>query len=150
MANPQAGIVQQYIQSQHALAHVRPYRNQSGLQTQIEVSVRKEALPEDNHYRVELDVLIEARNAEDVVCYDGGVSIEAIAFAVDLTPEQLDHYLSVTVPGLLLGNARSQIATLSLQTGYGPFHLPPMSGEQLLAMSQKHQADEEVKEVPAD
>jgi preprotein translocase subunit SecB len=130
-------IVAQYVQALYATAHIRPYDNKSPLSNQISVELTAEALEQPGHHRVELSVSVEGTNGDGVLCFEAGSAIEAIVAHTNLTEEELAAMLEQQIPGLLLGNIRAALSTATMQTGYGPITLPPLSGEQLLALARK-------------
>ncbi|KWU17848.1 protein-export chaperone SecB [Burkholderia cenocepacia] len=136
-------IAVQYVSHAYATAHVRPYDNKHPLAQAIEVELNVEPLADEGHFRLQLDVRVTGTNSENMVCFETGVSIEGIVVEKNLTDEERAQMLNKNMPGLLLGTARSVITTLSLQTGYGPIILPPLSGDQLFAMAQKSQISSE-------
>lgn len=130
-------IAAQYVCHAYATAFVRPYENKHPLSNTIDVAIEREALPDAGHHRVQLTVTLSGVNTDDVTCFEAGVSLEAIVVERNLTDAELDTMLTRNMPGLLLGTARVTIETISQQTGYGPVTLPPLSGDQLLALSKK-------------
>lgn len=128
-------IVAQYIQSLYATAAVRPYENKSPVRNAIQVELSSEGAGEPGYYRVELGVTVTGTNTDGVLCMDCGGVIEAIVKVDNLTDEEHEAMLMHSIPGTLLGNLRAAISTISLQTGYGPITLPPLTGDQLYAMA---------------
>ncbi|KWT98290.1 MULTISPECIES: protein-export chaperone SecB [unclassified Variovorax] len=137
MQDKTCNIVAQYVQALYATAHVRPYENKSQVSNAVSVELTSEALEHPGHHRVELSVTVEATNEEGVLCFEAGAALEAIVAHANLTDEELAAMLERQIPGLLIGNIRAAISTATMQTGYGPITLPPLSGEQLLALARK-------------
>lgn len=147
MQDKTCNIAVQYVSHAYATAHVRPYDNKHPLAQAIDVELSVEPLGDEGHYRLQLDVAVTGTNSENIVCFETGASIEGIVVERNLEDAERAQMLNKNMPGLLLGTARSVITTLSLQTGYGPIVLPPLSGDQLYTMAQKNKSPVE-EEVP--
>lgn len=129
--------VAQYTRHVHARVHVRPYELKSPLQNDISGKFVTDKMPEDDHYRVELELTFNALAKEDLLCFEASCCVEAIVVAKGFTDEELAQVLTHNIGGLLVGNIRAAIATASMSTGYGPIHLPPITTDQLTALLAK-------------
>jgi preprotein translocase subunit SecB len=129
-----ARIVAQYVREVFARAHLRPYENRQPVANGIDGSLRFEALPEAGHWRVELELGVKAVNTDQVLCFEAGCHVEAIAFVQGLEAHEIEPVLTHTIASLLMGNVRAAISSVSQSTGYGPVTLPPLSPEQLASL----------------
>jgi len=134
-----AQIVAQYITRVYSQAHVRPYENKHPLSNDITGSLKFEPLPEDGHWRVELELGLQGVNSEDVLCFDAGCAVEAIVFLQGLEPEEIEPVLTHNIAALMVGTVRTAITNASLATGYGPVTLPPMAAAQLESLAKNSQ-----------
>lgn len=134
MTQPSLSIVAQYVRNVHARAHVRPYENKSPLGNSITGDLRIETLPEAGHWRLELEATVSGRNAEGVLCFECGCTMEAIVVSSGMDEEALHAYLSTNIAGLLFGNIRAQLSTASAMTGYGPVTLPPITSDRIATL----------------
>lgn len=126
-------IAQQYTSEASVSTPIRPYQAKGPLRQEIELFIEHAALPESEHYRVELTLALRTVGADDKLHQMARVRLEAIAIAsAGLTPEELIQTLKVSVGGALLGSARTLITSLTANTGYGPTVLPPVFSQQLL------------------
>lgn len=146
MQDKTCNIAAQYVSHAYATAHVRPYENKLPLAQSIEVELTVDGLPEEGHHRLQLDVAVTGTNSDGIVCFETGASIEGVVIERNLNEQERFQMLNMNLPGLLLGTARSVITTMSLQTGYGPIVLPPLSGDQLFVMAQKGLTPEEAND----
>lgn len=136
MSEKTCNIVAQYVQSLYATTNVRPYENKLPVQHAITAELTSTKLAEPGYHRVELGITVTGSNTDGVVCVETGGVIEGIVKVANLTHEEMEVMLLRSIPGTLLGSLRAAISTISLQTGYGPITLPPLTGDQLFAMSQ--------------
>lgn len=127
-------IVAQYVRNVFATAHVRPYENKSALSNAITGRMSVEPLPEEHHWRVEVELTVQGANADNVLCFETGCQVEAIVFAAGLQAENAEAVLTEQIAGLLVGNVRAALTTASLSTGYGPVMVPPIAPSRLTAL----------------
>lgn len=128
-------VAVEYVKEASAVAHVRPYANKLPLTNGIDLGLALEPLPEEGHWRVELRVVVGARNSQDVLCFEATGVVEAIVVARGLTDEELDQSLRFGVASSLMGSARALITNLSSNTGYGPLVLPPVEAARIAALA---------------
>jgi preprotein translocase subunit SecB len=110
---------------------VRPWENKLALQVHISVDSAWRELSTPGHYAVEQTASVQAINEAGVTCFEASVTLEVIGvvegFAPEKTLEIVQHYL----PAVLFPNCRARLATLTLDTGYGVVHLPPLQSSQI-------------------
>lgn len=135
MSEKSAHIAAQYIRRVFCQAHVRPYDNKHPLSNNITGHLTFEPLPEDGHWRVDLELAIQGVNAENVLCFEAGCGVEAIVFLQGLEPEEIEPVLTHNIAALMVGTVRTAITNASLATGYGPVTLPPMAAAQLESLA---------------
>ncbi len=125
MTEKNCNIAAQYFKAVFARAELRPYEVKGALSNAIAVEIR-------------VDVTVEGTNAEGALCFEAGASIEAIVVeSGNLEEDELAFMLHQQIPGLLLGNVRAAISSATMETGYGPVVLPPLSGTQLEQIAKK-------------
>lgn len=142
-------VAVEYVKQACATAHVRPYANKLPLTNGLDLGLVIEPLPEENHWRVDLQVAVSARNSEDTLCFEANCALEAIVVTRGLDAEELDQSLRFSVAPALMGSARALITNLSSNTGYGPLVLPPVDAARIAALAPTVQAPL-VAETPAE
>lgn len=136
MQEKTANIVAQYVRRVFAEAHIRPYENRHPLGNAIGGGVRFEKLPEPGHWRVTVDFSVRGVNTQEVLCFEAGCAVEAIAVLRGLEDSEVAPVLTHNIAAQLVGSVRTAISTASLSTGYGPVTLPPLSDQQLASFVQ--------------
>ncbi len=130
-------VAVQYVRHASAQAHVRPYQNRHPLQNDVGLWLDVEALPEEGHWRVEVEAHVSAVNSEGVLCFETSAAVEAIVVVGGLTEEEVQSALRHNVASALVGNVRVALSNASAGTGYGPLVLPPMEAERVAALPPK-------------
>lgn len=128
---PTLHIAAQFTKEASFVSLVRPYENKSPVSVSFEMQARHERLPQPGHWRVELDVTLQGKGG-DTLLYTAAVSQEFIVVVSNLRDEALAQVLRLQIPARMFAYARSQMTSLSLNTGYGPLTLPPVPDAYIL------------------
>lgn len=135
---PQLHVVARYVRDQSFKSHTAPYLLAQAVKAQLEMSTTAQPLPEAGHWRVGLQVRLTGSNADLSASQEprfvAHCEQECVIYVAGLSDESLEHVLRVQVPGQLVGFARSLLANLTTDTGYGPMHIPPMTDASLSAI----------------
>lgn len=124
-------IAAQFTKEATFLALVRPYENKSPVAVSFQTQAKHRALEHPGHWCVELEVTLTGTGAEQVL-YTAKLSQEFIIVANGLSEDELSGALRLQIPARMFAYARSQLATLSMTTGYGPLTLPPVPDAYIL------------------
>lgn len=137
-AAPHLQVVARYVRDQSFKSHTAPYLLAQAVKAQLELRTTAEPLPEAGHWRVSLQVRLTGSNADPSASQEprfvAHCEQECVIYVAGLSDESLEHVLRVQVPGQLVGFARSLLASLTTDTGYGPMHIPPMTDASLSAI----------------
>ncbi|MDO9176970.1 MAG: protein-export chaperone SecB [Agitococcus sp.] len=124
-------LLAEYVISSHLTTHVRPYENKTPVQNKVEGKLRLEHFKNTTHWRILLKLLVTGHNTDEVLCFDAACEMEAILDMEGIDEDERTLALTQTFPGLLTGSIRATLSSLSLQSGYGPLILPPISAAEL-------------------
>jgi len=144
--SPILQIAAQYTTDASFQSLMRPYENSAPVQAALATEARHEQLPQPGHWRVELAVSLQGLAGETVL-YKARVAQEFIVVVQNVTPDELQHILTLQVPARMFAYARTELSTLSLNTGYGPLVLPAVSDAYLQGAQKKTELADQASEL---
>lgn len=112
---------------------VRPWENKLALQVHISLDSTWRELPTPGHYAVAQTASARAVNEAGVTCFEASVTLEVIGIVQGYEPQKVLDIVRRYLPTVLFAHCRARLATLTLDTGYGVMHLPPMQASQIPA-----------------
>jgi preprotein translocase subunit SecB len=110
---------------------VRPWENALALRVNISIESTWRELPTPGHYAVVQTASAQAVNEAGVTCFEASVALELIGIVQGFAPEKTRDIVERYFPAVLFPHCRARLATLTLDTGYGVMHLPPMQASQV-------------------
>lgn len=130
-------LIAQYVTGLSVETYARPYQSKGGLSMGVEASVSTQQLPEEDHWRVLLEVSVEGVDAAQEKCFLVKAAREAIV-VTDAPSEDRERVFIQGVLVYLFASLRSDIGLAMLPTGYGPVTLPPITVDQLQSLLHRH------------
>lgn len=118
-------VAVQYVTANNMNVHVAPYLNKSPVSMGIDVNGLLQALPEANHWKLSLSVQVTASSADESICMESQVSLDAIVVCLGFEPVDAAEAVKAAVAPMLFAQARALISANTANTGYGPVILPP-------------------------
>lgn len=119
-------IVAQYNLKNEFAGYVKPYQLRAAIRNQVELYLRDEPLPEENHHRVEMSLVLTGAG-DTSPAFRAASTVEAIVIvASSMQAQDVSDTLRTEVAGALLGMLRSNLSTLLLGTGFPALVLPPL------------------------
>jgi len=120
-----------YVKNLEMKALVAPYAVKENLQTSIDFEIRARPLDINGHWSIVAQIAVQAHSASGDVYFSSSVELEQI-YALEPVPE--DKRIDViknSLAAYVFGHARATLATITVNSGYGPVHIPPISANVL-------------------
>lgn len=151
---PQPGIqiITQYIKD---VSFENPHAPESLVsgwttpETSVQISLGQQHV-KDNAFESSISLRIEAKNTQNnKMAFIMDLHYGALVALVGIPQESVAAVLMVEVPKLLFPFVREQVASLTVQAGYPPLYLAPISFETIYMNEMKRLQDEQAKTASA-
>lgn len=118
-------------------------------ETGVQISLGQKHV-KDNAFEASINVRIEARNVKDnKMAFILDMHYGALVALVNIPEDKIAPVLMVEVPKLLFPFVREQVASLTVQGGYPPLYLAPVSFETIYMAEIKRMQDEQAQKQTA-
>lgn len=148
---PQAGIqiITQYIKD---VSFENPHAPESLVsgwpapETGVQISLGQQHV-KDNAFEASLHVRVEAKNTKDgKMAFIIDLHYGALVSLVNIPAENVAAVLMIEVPKLLFPYVREQVSSLTVQGGYPPLYLAPISFEAIYMAEVKRLQEQQAQQ----